>query len=75
MSYNLQEEINKFRNHIETAYLRNPTGCGGSFGEILCYEIHETGLTFKDLARLWNVDLEFLGEVIKDHCIKLKPLG
>lgn len=70
----LESDVKKFRNHIETAYQRNPTGYGDSFGEILCYEIHETGLTFKDLARVWNVDLEFLGEVIKDHCVKLKPI-
>jgi len=34
-------EIKQFRNHIEEIYHRgNVNTNGGSFGEILCYEIH-----------------------------------
>ncbi len=33
-------KINKFRGHIERTYKNAPTGCGGSFGEIICYELH-----------------------------------
>lgn len=33
-------KINKFREHIEKIYRYHPTRCGGSFDEILCYEIH-----------------------------------
>ncbi len=32
--------IKTFRSHIENMYHIAPTGCGGSFGELLCYEIH-----------------------------------
>ena len=34
-------KIEKFRDHIEKTYRKVPTGCGGSFGELICYEIHE----------------------------------
>ena len=32
--------LEAFREHIERLYENFPTGCGGSFGEILCFEIH-----------------------------------
>jgi len=80
-------EIKKFRNHTEKMYQKQPTGCGGSFGEILCYELHTqpvnprmmhksfsgycTGLTFKELAEKWGIDVCFLGELIADHCKRL----
>ena len=32
--------LEAFREFIERKYRSNPTGCGGSFGEILCFEIH-----------------------------------
>jgi len=31
----------------------------------------ETGLTFKELAQKWGVNVRFLGELIADHCKKL----
>ncbi len=34
------ERINQFREHIEKIYCKHPTRCGGSFGELLCFEIH-----------------------------------
>ena len=36
----MRVEIRKFRDHAEKRYQKYPTGCGGSFGEILCYELH-----------------------------------
>lgn len=48
----------------------------GSFGEILCGELHgsgdESGLTFKALATKWNISLSTLGELIWDHCKRLE---
>ena len=35
-----KQKIEEFREHIETVYSHYPTGCGGSFGEIICFEIH-----------------------------------
>ncbi len=33
-------QLEQFRTMIEQRYEQHPTGCGGSFGEVLCYEIH-----------------------------------
>lgn len=33
-------KIKKYRLHIEKIYKNYPTGCGNSFDEILCYELH-----------------------------------
>lgn len=62
------------RRSIEEQYEANPTGCGGSFGELLCWEIHENGQTFIWLAEKWGVSLPTLGELIWDHCKRLEPL-
>jgi len=35
-----QNRLNTFREHIESTYQIQPTGGGGSFGEIICYELH-----------------------------------
>lgn len=59
------------RGKIVAQYKENPTGCGGSFGEILCWEIHTNGLTFIWLAEKWNISLPLLGELIYDHCKRL----
>ena len=64
--------LERLRRLIETQYSCNPTGCGSSFGELLCYEIHERGLTFKWLAEKWGVSLPTLGELIWDHCKRLE---
>lgn len=32
------------REAVEKQYQNYPTGCGGSFGEILCWEMHENDL-------------------------------
>lgn len=71
--------VEGFRSQIERDYKEHPTGYGGSFGEILCYEIHSQpdndrlhpGLTFKELADKWKINVAFLGEVIADHCKRL----
>lgn len=67
-----EPRIERLRRLICAHYLEHPTGCGGSFGEILCYEIHSTGLTFAELAILWGVSLSTLGELICDHCKRLE---
>lgn len=84
----IENNLNKFREHIEQMYQHYPTGCGSSFDEIICYELHtqpinprmtqrsfnggyNTGLTFKELAQKWGINVKFLGELIADHCRKL----
>lgn len=68
-----EPQVERFRRLIEQAYLDAPTGCGGSFGELLCHEIHSVGCTFIDLAKKWGVSLPTLGELIHDHCKRLEP--
>ncbi len=65
--------ITGLRREIEAQYSACPTGCGNSFGEILCHEIH-SGATFEQLAGKWGVSLPTLGELIHDHCKRLEPL-
>jgi len=62
------------RRLIEEQYREHPTGGGGSFGEILCHEIHTRGQTFAWLAEKWGLSLPTLGELIWDHCKRLEPL-
>lgn len=62
------------RRMIEEQYVEHPTGAGGSFGELLCYEIHSRELTFKQLANKWQISLPTLGELIWDHCKRLEEL-
>ena len=52
----------------------HPSECGGSFGELLCWEIHENGLTFLWLAEKWGIPVSILGELIWDHCKRLEEL-
>ncbi len=68
-----EPHVERVRRLIEEHYLEHPTGCGGSFGEILCFEIHSAGLTFIDLAKKWGVSLPMLGELVWDHCKRLEP--
>lgn len=74
MSSPEEGHLELLRRRIEESYLDHPTGCGASFGEILCHEIHTKGLTFDRLARKWGVSLPTLGELIWDHCKRLEPL-
>lgn len=61
-----------YRKKIEEQYEEFPTGGGGSFGEILCYEIHRNELTFLWLAEKWNISVTLLGLLIADHCARLE---
>ncbi len=65
--------LTHLRRRIEEQYGPSPTDCGGSFGEILCWEIHEAGETFTSLAQKWGLSLPTLGELIWDHCKRLEP--
>lgn len=62
------------RKLVEDQYEDNPTGCGGSFGELLCWEIHTNEMTFIRLAEKWGISLPTLGELIWDHCRRLESL-
>jgi hypothetical protein len=64
--------VENLRALIERQYEECPTGCGGSFGEILCWELHSNGLTFVHLAEKWGVSLPTLGTLIADHCHRLE---
>ncbi len=66
--------LETLRRRVEEQYADHPTGCGGDFGEILCWEIHSNGLTFIWLAEKWGIPVSVLGELILDHCKRLEPL-
>lgn len=70
----MSDYIIYIRENITNQYKSNPTGCGESFGEILCWEIHENGMTFEWLAEKWGISLLLLGELIRDHCMRLEAL-
>ena len=67
-----EPHIERLRRLIEEQYLASPTGCGTSFGEILCWEIHTNGMTFAWLAEKWGLSLATLGELVWDHCKRLE---
>jgi hypothetical protein len=69
-----RQYIAYLRESIENQYKKHPTGCGGSFGELLCWEIHSNGLTFIWLAEKWGISLPTLGDLIKDHCDRLQQI-
>ncbi len=66
--------IEYLRREIVEQYKEHPTGCGGSFGEILCWELHTNQTTFKGLAEKWGLPLSTIGELVKDHCDRLQEL-
>ena len=68
-----ESHTERLRRLIELQYRDHPTGCGDSFGELLCWEIHENGQTFIWLAHKWGLSLATLGDLIADHCRKLEP--
>lgn len=69
-----ESRIECLRRRVEEAYAgEHETGCGGSFGELLCWEIHSNGLTFARLAEKWGISLPTLGDLIRDHCCRLEP--
>ena len=67
-----EPRIERLRRLVEEAYRKQPTGCGASFGEILCWEIHSNQQTFTQLAHKWGVSLPTLGELVHDHCKQLE---
>jgi len=69
-----ESRIESLRQRIEEQYRDYPTDCGGSFGELLCHEIHSQGLTFCWLAEKWGISLSTLGDLIADHCRRLESL-
>jgi len=69
-----QSYLSEIRQDIVNQYKKHQTGCGGSFGEILCWEIHSNNMTFCWLAEKWGIPLSTLGELIKDHCDRLQEL-
>jgi len=71
---NMSDNLSILRAEIEAQYENNPTGCGGSFGELLCWEIHVNNKTFIWLAEKWSINVTTLGELIYDHCKRLEPL-
>ena len=68
-----ESHLGYVRRTIEEQYASCPTISGG-FGELLCYEIHVNGLTFKWLADKWSISLPTLGELVWDHCKRLEEL-
>lgn len=69
-----QNYLSVLRESIEKQYEKHPTGCGGSFGELLCWEIHVNNIHFIKLAKKWGISLPTLGDLIKDHCDRLQEL-
>lgn len=67
-----EPRLERLRRLIVQAYADHPTGCGNSFGELLCWEIHTNRQTFIWLAEKWGVSLPTLGELIWDHCKRLE---
>ena len=67
-----ETHLERIRRLIEESYHPRPTGCGTSFGEVLCWEIHTNGMTFIWLAEKWGLSLPMLGELIWDHCKRLE---
>jgi len=80
--------INEFREEIERRYsdIKWSAGCGMSFDEILCFELHsqpenprafigQLGLTFRELADKWQISVTSLGILIAHHCDRLSDYG
>ena len=72
--YRERNYLESLRTRIENQYLDHPTGCGGSFGEILCWELHYNNLAFTSLAEKWGISVTAVGELIYDHCKRLEEL-
>ena len=41
------------------------------FGELLCNNIHEREMNFRDIAGEWDVSLDVLAELVADHIRRL----
>ncbi|MBW8320470.1 MAG: hypothetical protein K0M49_15400 [Arenimonas sp.] len=69
-----EPHVERLRRLIELQYRSNPTGCGTSFGEILCHELHTKSMSFTDISKKWGISCSMLGTLIWDHCQQLEPL-
>lgn len=49
-----KQNINQFRKHIENSYKNAPTNCGESFGEILCFELHDQPINPRMKSKTFN---------------------
>lgn len=74
--------IDLLRHRVEKQYANTRLGSGtvgGCFGSILCHELHmgddlqPAGLHFTAIAKKWGITVSELGDLIADHCRKLKP--
>ncbi len=63
------KEINNFRNLIEKAYNKAPTGCGGGFDEVLCYELHTQPVNPRMTSKTFN-DGHCTGLTFKELAVK-----
>ena len=75
------DEHKELKKMITGAYSKaGGTGCGGSFSEVLAYElstqpvnprmkIGATGLSFREIADKWGIPLSTLGELLLDQCV------
>jgi hypothetical protein len=57
MSERGHSHLERLRQLIELQYQARPTGCGDTFGELLCWEIHTNGMMFVWLAEKWGLSL------------------
>lgn len=78
MSVYMNKDVATLRRRIVREYREVKLGSGtigGTFGEILCHELHHggdsNGLHFAALAEKWNIGLPLLGDAIADHCRRL----
>lgn len=54
----MKNKIEEFRKIIEKSYRKIPTGCGGSFGEILCFEFHSQPINPRMRHKTFNEGYE-----------------
>ena len=50
----------------------SPEFSTGDFGELLCHNIHERKMDFRQIAAEWNVSLPVLAELVADHIRRLE---
>lgn len=50
----MKAEVKRFREEIEKTYQRYPTRCGGGFGELLCFEIHDEPVNPRMRSKTFN---------------------
>ena len=68
---NDESHLARLRRLIDGSYEAQPTGCGASFGEILCWEIHSNGDDVRLAGEEVGSLLPTLGELVWD-CKRLE---